>query len=394
MNGQNPLPVLKLPKRFEILEQTAKAAGLDARELVERVDSAAARVDQLLRNVHTTDCGQLELFLGLSGSGKTTFVSTLPKFFSDISVHIFPPSSALSELAAFVARLAKEGATNRVVLVSGRDNPKQPDLLAAREAFDALRETFRAPGGAALVLWPITAVEDAHKLAEIAWDVGRDSVVDNLSKGIYRFEGLSPERFFDVADITSRNLTGDGLEAFGITRDMSAAMLPTSDTITAFYAHVEQRAASIRNETWSVLKQRVRPKVWIVLPGDKPDAIDATVLGLTQGTRNRIDIDLMAEFIDNPAINANYIADWRKRRTRLAHIMRALDLRLFGLPPNVALAAVRAYGTPDQKRRLKQPSTNLAAAKTTMRRSRLYKAILTEAGRSVEPFTGGGGNKL
>lgn len=390
MAAENSLPNLILPKRFEILEKNAREAGIDPREIVERVDSAAARVDALLRTVRSTGCGQLELFLGLSGSGKTTFVSTLPKFFEDISVHEFVKTSKLTSLGDFVSRSARDGKPNRVVLISGRDNPKQADLSAARDAFDSLREAFRSEGGAAVVLWPITAAADAERLASIAWEVGRDSVVDNSSKGIYHFAGLSQSRFYDVADITARNFSGDGLEAFGVTREEAATLLPDCDTITAFFTGVEAKASEVRGETWSVLKERVRPKVWIVLPGDVPAAIDGTVTGLTQGTKNRIDIDLIAEFIDSPSQTANYIADWRKRRSRLAHLLRAIDLRLFGLPPNVALAAVRAFGSTEVKNTLKQGSINLSAAKTAMKRSRLYKAILTEAGLEAEPFAGGG----
>ncbi|MDA3834361.1 MAG: hypothetical protein PF495_13330 [Spirochaetales bacterium] len=149
-------------------------------------------------------------------------------------------------------------------------------------------------------------------------------------------------------------------------------------------------ASDVRGQTLSILKKRVRPQVWIVLPGDVLSAIDATVSSLTQGTRSRVDVDLLAEFIDNPDSNANYISDWKKRRSRLAHIMRALDVRLFGLPPNVSLAAIRTFGDSSSKDLLNQGSTNIAAAKDTMRRSRIYKAILAEAGELPEPFGSGG----
>jgi len=388
--ADNPIPALTLPKRFEILAANARKAGVDPREVVERVDTAAARVDELLRRIASSGCGQLELFLGLSGSGKTTFVSTLPKFFHEISVHTFDAENPLTELPAFIRTTASQPAAHRVVLVAGRDNPKAVDLASARQVFDALRELFRTPEGSALVLWPITAESDAFRLAADAWEVGRDSVVDIRTKGLFRFEGVPKSRYFDIADVTSRNLSGDGLEAFGVTRSTADSLLPNAETITGFFYLVEEEAARVRAETWSVLKERVRPRLWIALPGDDPDAIDAAVLGLTQGTRNRIDIDLIAEFIDNPASNANYIADWRRRRAKLAHIMRALDVRLFGLPPNVALAAIRVFGGSDLRARLKQPSTNLSAAQTALRRSRLYKAILAAAGVVPEPFAGGG----
>jgi energy-coupling factor transporter ATP-binding protein EcfA2 len=380
------LPLLRLPKRYEILEQKAAASGIDPREFVERVDSEAERIDQLIRNVHISGCGQIELFLGLSGSGKTTFVSTLPKFFDSVDIHSFKSNHKLSELPDFVINSAAAKNTNRIILIENRDNPKAEDLAAVEEVFDELRQAFRKPGGDALVLWPITNREAATKIANTAWNVGRDSVVDITSKGLHQFSGLEKDRFYEVADLTARNLTGDGLEAYGICLEEGIRLLPEADTITTFYSLVEKRAAKVRGDTLYVLRKRIRPQVWIVLPGDVPAAIEATVSSLTQGTRSRVDVDLLAEFIDNPNTDANYVADWKKRRAMLAHIMRALDVRIIGLPPNVALAAVRAFGGPTIKSALKQQSVNLGAAKTAMRRSRLYKAILVEIGQNPEPY--------
>lgn len=387
---QEILPELKLPKRFEILEQEAQRSGLDSREFIERVDEEAERIDGLLQNIKVSGCGQLELFLGLSGSGKTTFVSTLPKFFYEVEVYLFDKDRPLSELPEFVRGTASARAVNRIVLIGDRDNPKKEDLESAEETFDELRQVFRTPEGTVLALWPITHETASANLANIAWSVGRDSIVDFHSKGLHRFKGLPKERFFQVADTTSKNLSGDGLEAFGVTAEDALGLLPEAETITAFYYLLERAAAEVRGKTLSVLKKRVRPQVWVVLPGDIPASIDATVLSLTQGTRSRVDVDLLGEFIDNPSTEANYISDWRKRRSSLAHIMRALDVRLIGLPPNVSLAAIRAFGDDSTKKLLKQPSTNLSAAKNTMRRSRLYRAILAEVGIDAEAFSAGG----
>lgn len=387
---ENALPRLRLPKRYEILKEEARKAGLDPREFVERVEKDAKRVDSLLNGIRGSGCGQIEWFLGLSGSGKTTFVSTLPKFFDGVEVYSFDRGRPLEELADFVIETAKKSAPHRIVLVEDRDNPKDADLSSAREAFDDLRRVFRQAEGAALVLWPVTDKEAAQALAARAWDVGRDSVVAPETRGLHSFEGLSSDRFYDIADVTSRNLSGDGLEAFGITRDTAEAMLIEEETITGFYSKLEAEADRVRGNTLSVLKQRVRPQIWVVLPGDNVSTIDGTVSTLTQGTRSRVDVDLLGEFIDNPQTDALYIAEWKKRRGKLAHIMRALDVRLIGLPPNVALAAIRAFGEESTRSLLKKPSANLATAKDALRKSRLYKAILEEAGIPTTPF---GGNR-
>ncbi len=339
----NTLAKLELPKRWEFLEQRAQEAGLEAAQFVERVDSAADRIDYLLQRVKTGGGGLFEVFFGLSGSGKTTFLKTLPRHFEQIRVLSFPKDASLKNLPKFILDMHVPGYPNaRIVLIERRDNPSQADLNSLTETLAELLETFRDPRGATLVLWPVTREESAKRIAAEAWTTGRDSMTDTKSRGLYQFSGLPKERFYPVADTTSRNLTGDGLDAFGVTPEVANGLLTGADTIADFFNAVDLFAESQREKTWSVLKTKVRARLWVVLPGDVPSAIRATVSSLTQGTRNRVDIDLIAEFIDQPDNKAVYVADWKARRPAMAHLLRAIDLRLFGLPPNVSLAAIRS----------------------------------------------------
>ncbi|KAB0615672.1 hypothetical protein [Castellaniella defragrans] len=386
----NTLTKLELPKRWELLEQRAQAAGLDAGLFVERVDSAADRIDYLLQRVKTGGGGLFEVFYGLSGSGKTTFLKTLPKQFQQIRVSSFPKDMDLSTLPTFIHDTYVPGDTSaRVILIERRDNPSQRDIQNLSETFAELLEVFRDPKGAALVLWPVTREPSAHKIAEEAWTTGRDSMADTRSRGFYNFTGLPKERFYAVADTTTRNLTGDGLETFGVTPEVANDLLAEAQTIADFFNAVDLYAEMQREKTWSILKTKVRARLWVVLPGDVPSAIRSTVLSLTQGSRNRVDIELVAEFIDQPDEKAPiYVADWKARRSAMAHILRAIDLRLFELPPNVSLAAVRAYGEASVKEKLKQPAAKLEDAKTAMRNSKLYKEIEAELGINKTPFAG------
>lgn len=210
----NTLAKLELPKRWEFLEQKAQAAGLDTGQFVERVESAATRIDYLLQRVRTGGGGLFEVFYGLSGSGKTTFLKTLPKYFENIRVTSFPKDSDLSDLPKYIIDMHILGDQRaRIVLVERRDNPSSADMHSLSETFAELLETFRDPRGAALVLWPITREKHGREIANEAWITGRDSMTDTQSKGFYTFTGLPKDRFYSVADTTSRNLTGDGLDA-------------------------------------------------------------------------------------------------------------------------------------------------------------------------------------
>lgn len=241
----NTLPKLELPKRWEFLEQRAHAAGLEPAQFVERVDSAADRIDYLLQRVKTGGGGLFEVFFGLSGSGKTTFLKTLPRQFQQLRVLSFPKDTALTGLPEFILDMHVPGDENaRIVLIERRDNPSQLDLRSLAEVFAELLETFRDARGATLVLWPVTREDSANRIAAEAWTTGRDSMTDTRSKGLYQFTGLPKERFYPVADTTSRNLTGDGLDAFGVTAEVASDLLAGTQTIADFFNAVDLRSES------------------------------------------------------------------------------------------------------------------------------------------------------
>ncbi len=389
MSIDNPLPKLELPRRWELLQQRADEADADPSEVVERVDDAAERVDSLLRRVRTGGGGLIEVVFGLSGSGKATFLKTLPKFFENVRVMSFPNDAPISELPDFIRDgYVSSDSTQRIILIERRDNPKSADLALIEEMFADLLEVFREKEGAAVVLWPITKPESADFVAQTAWAVGRDSMVDSKSRGQLHFKGVPRDRYYDLADNTSRTLSGDGLAAFGVTVEDAQELIGSSQTISDFFAAIDDAADHVRDSTWSVLKARVRTHVWVVLPGDDVKIMNGTASALTQGTRSRIDVDLIGEFIDRPDNTSIYVTDWRRRRGSLAHLLRAIDLRLFSFPPNVSLAAIRSFGAPEVKSKLKQPNTNLEASKSAMRACRLYKAILAEAGVETTNYKG------
>lgn len=162
-------------------------------------------------------------------------MKTLPKFFENVLVYSFPNNVALDKLPDFIkSTYIPEDNKQRIVLIERRDNPKKADLDLVEDAFADLLEIFREPEGAAVVLWPVTNPTSAELIAQTAWAVGRDSMVDSKSRGQLQFRGVPKDRYYDLADNTSRTLTGDGLEAFGITPDLAKSMTIKSQTISDF----------------------------------------------------------------------------------------------------------------------------------------------------------------
>lgn len=76
----------------------------------------------------------------------------------------------------------------------------------------------------------------------------------------------------------------------------------------------------------------------------------------------------------------------------MAHLFRALDVRIFEMYPNAAVSSVRAYGDSELRARL-ATSGGLAkaSAQNTIRNTRVYKEILSELTGIPQSF-GGRGN--
>lgn len=388
MAKASPVPQLKLPKRFEILERDAKTSGIEIKDIVERVDAAADRIQTILRFVRDGGTGQFEVFYGDSGSGKTTFLRTLPKFFEGVSINIIPRTVRLIDIAEYIRGTKPVDPMLPLYVIDGRDNasvtPGEAD-----DFFESLRLLFREAEGQVLVVWPMTKGDTAKLLAESAWKIGADSVAAVDTKGLYNFVGLDKSKYYSVANITAQSLTGDGLEAFSLPQVRVQPILQEVDTIGAFYARLEQESAKIRNQTWDLLKERTRPRVWIILAGDEVDSVDLTVTGLTQGRKTRVDIELLIDYLDDRSNEAAYLSEWRKRRSDIAFLMRTLDVRLLSLPPNAALSAVRCFGTEITKGALRKQSENREGCIDTLRKTWLYKSLLEEVGGASATLTYG-----
>lgn len=165
-----------------------------------------------------------------------------------------------------------------------------------------------------------------------------------------------------MAELTVRSLRGQSLEVFGLTSHEVKPLAAKSETISEFFSLLEAGSAEINGFYKDLLKERVIPSVWILVGGDVSKDLNLTVATLTQGTQKTVDIDRIVRFLEDPSLDAAYLKEWKNRRSRIAFILRMLDVRVFEMPPNVALAAVRAYGDDEIKKHLKLPSLSKSVA--------------------------------
>lgn len=140
------LPSLVLPKRFDVLERRARSAGISLDNIVQRVEAPANRIETLLRSVRDGGVGRFELFLGKSGSGKTTFLKTLPRFFEHVAVDTIPIDVQLPAIPAYIRERRRSVAPAQLFILLDRDNP----IIDEEESayfFEQVRVLFREAEG-------------------------------------------------------------------------------------------------------------------------------------------------------------------------------------------------------------------------------------------------------
>jgi hypothetical protein len=376
INPEVDLLPLSLPIRFENLERETEELGIDITTIVEKVDEANEEIETLLKQINHGKNGKFKLFYGDSGKGKTTFLKTLGNFFQNIEIITIERNVSLGEIPEFIIS-EKPDKGQTIVVIEDRDNPNETseDL---RDFFEELRFQFRKDLYEVLIIWPITDKNSADLISEIAWDVGRDSIT-SANGCLFEFKGIPKTKYHKIADITSINLNeGRDLESYGISQKDTVQILKKSETIGQFYTHITNISLEKIDKTEKFLKDKIVPKIWVLLPGDEATEIDRTVRTLTRGVKYKIDIERILSELDNPNNKNSYLADWRERRINASHLLHLIDVRLFPIPPSLSLAAIRAFGEDDVKEGLKNKKENQKKAIEEIKKSPLYRLLLSD----------------
>lgn len=376
---------LKLPNRFELLERQVKEIGGELSRIIRKVESTSEHVENLLGKIEMSGNGQFQLFMGESGSGKTTFLRTIPDFFKNVEVESFSENDSFAEIIDAI-KSSSHIKGHKIFIIDERDNPTY-EVEALKQFFENLRKLFRKEEGQVLLIWPITDQESANEIADIAWKIGKDSISPSTGV-IYNFSGLNKSMYYEVADDTIRSLNnGESLDSYGVSEEIANDFLKNCNTIGQFYSEIENFVYELNKKSWKILEKKIKPKIWVLLTGDSTTELDRTVRSLTQGIDYKIDIDRMVAYLDDESNESAYLNSWRKRRADAGFLLRLLDVRLFYLPPNTSLAFARTYAIDSITTVLNKKSEGKTLTKGQIRKSDLYLAITEQTDSSKKSVT-------
>jgi hypothetical protein len=366
---------LSLPKRFEKLDSLAKASRVDLAKIVQKVPEVIDRLKIITSDIKTSGIGRLEIIYGQSGAGKTTFLRTLHQFIDGVEVTEISDETPLEE----IPKIIKEEYTDsnfRIYALYDRENHRiSKNETDERSFFENLRKLFRKDHGNILIVWPVSTEPVAKKLAEIAWEIGQDSVLYKAGE-YYQFDGIARNKYYDVANLTVCSLLpGRNLETFLINQDDDRKIGNKPKTLSQYYTELESMSNTKTGHYKDVLKEKSIPKLWILLGGNSAKDLNITISSLTQGTKNQIDKDRLLQILDGEDSDQVYLNEWQKRRGEVAFLLDLFDVRLMPITPNILVKCTTAFADDAFLAKVKLKRGRPADAIAAIKKSPFYRGI-------------------
>ncbi|MCX4239495.1 hypothetical protein [Paraliomyxa miuraensis] len=325
------------------------------------------------------DISRFEVFFGDSGSGKTTFLETLPMFFEGLESHAIPKTDELAVAVDEIRAFVEQAGDKRILLyLEKRDNPLESDKEILT-FFERLRDFFRDAPARVWVVWPISLRDEAERVHKLAVRIGAESLVGD-AVAHYTFSGPPQGEFYSIADSTSAVFNdGKGLADYGIDEELGGGVLVHAPTLGKYFTKLIGLSNSINSVVSDVLSERARPRIWIVVAADDAVEVASTVSALSFGTSRLLDVARFTARAEG-VFDSQYMKDWEPLAAYVPFLFRALDVRVIEMSPELALSIARAFGSSEVKGVLRQTSTSRADAV-----ERLKGSLLGHLIRGLEP---------
>jgi len=356
--GSVGIPQPILPTRWEQLQRSIENRDVNKDVLlstiIRPVDQAMDVIREIVEYLQTTNGCQVLVIRADTGSGKTTFLNTLPHYMQDIGFDIQTIDIQNLEENEFGPELrgVKTSSTGiNLIILEGREKPESiPDkyiqvVLANINRFARHRSVP--------LLFVIPTVEDevARSWCDHAIKIGDLIPEHKLHEGSrwYNFPGVPKDEYIEIASRTIRALNPPYSPVdFGVSPDELKNWVNTASTIGRYIEIIASKISTRRRATALPASRGRKEHVWIVYCTPDLRHYDHTyhvINGLVQDEKFKVSpAKLVPPDSDTP-----YSKNWRQslQWTKLVATINFLDIRLINFPIIAAVTAALTYGDDD-----------------------------------------------
>ena len=321
---------LAVPDRFEALKRISSG---ELSSIIIPVNDAIRRVREVHRDMKAAGRGSFLLVRGDSGSGKSTFFSTLGLFLEQVTV---VPFARETNIHAVLRRAEPSPPGLRVFIMEGRDALRDVPQQELEAAIHEINWFIRSPSGErSLVVWPVNSDDLETKLIQTAKNVGGESLL-GVGEPSFRFQGPPRANYLEIARRTIATLNqGAHIADLGVSNERAQKLADESGTIGHFLGLLRRDLLQNQSEVDTLLAKE-KCRLWVVVcAGNDPDG---DIAGLTRGALSAIDIERLMS-----ATNANIIQELKRYPNKLGILGSVLDAKILHLPIVTALAVARAF---------------------------------------------------
>lgn len=344
------VPRLVLPTRWEQLQPKIEGNNVSLRTIIRPVHEAMDVIRDIIEYLKTTGGCQVLVMRADTGSGKTTFLNTLPHYMKDVNFYTQTIDLQILSEEEFGQQLwdiptASEGIN--LIILEGREKPESISdryIQIVLAHINRFARTRRVP-----LLFVVPTIEDqvARSWCAHGTKVGDLIPQQKLYGGStwYNFPGVPKDKYIEIAEETVRVLNSPyTLVEFGVSSDEIKSWVDVAPTIGRFIEILANRVSDRRRRARLHLKGR-REHIWIVYCSPNIRHYDHTFLvidGLVQDEKLKVS---PPKLITNSS-DTLLATSWKQgsQWNKLVNTVNFLDVRLINMPIITTVAAALAYG--------------------------------------------------
>ena len=371
------LPSLTLPNRWEFLYPKIKDSDVPIQTIIRPVQSGMNVIQEIIEYLKTTGGCQVLVLRANTGSGKTTFLNTLPHYMQNVDLHIKTFDLQYLNEDDFKDELWKFEPSDKgvnLIVLEGREKPQTvPDAYIQNILANVNRfaRTKRVP---MLFVIPTIEEEVARVWCEHGATIGDLIPEKALYDGSrwYSFPGVPKSKYLEIIEETILALNPPyTLGEYGVSPVEAKTWIETSNSIGDFISTTANKISSRRREARITLKGP-RERVWVVYCSPDNQHYDHTyhvINGLVQDDKLKVSPVKLVP----PASQAQLFKHWlgEGQWTKLVNTINFLDVRLINLPIITLTTAALAHGTDELLMSFKE-------TKLEKYRKKIPRAMLTE----------------